>query len=45
MKNIIEKTAAPNSYTVIFTQNYLEILLKVTFSSFQSNNVVKTPYK
>ncbi len=44
MKNITEKITAPDNYTVIFTQNYLETLLEVIFSSFQSNNVVKTPY-
>ncbi len=42
---IHDKIIAPNNYTVIFTQNYLETLLKVTFRSFQSNNVVKTPYE
>ncbi len=45
MKNIIEKFTAPNKYIVIFTQNNLETLLKVTLSSFQSNNVVKMPYE
>ncbi len=42
---ITEKITAPNYYTVTFTQNYLQVLLKVTFSSFPSNNIVKTKYK
>ncbi len=45
MKNITEKITASNNYTVIFAQNYLETLLKVSFRSFQSNNVVKMPYE
>ncbi len=32
-------------YTITFTQEYLEMFLKVTFNSFLGNNVVETPYK
>ncbi len=42
---ITEKITAPNNKTVTFIQNYLQVLLKVTFSSFPWKNKVKTPYK
>ncbi len=42
---ITEKITAPNIYTVTFAQNYLEMLLKVIFSSYLSNNVFKASYK
>ncbi len=42
---ITEKITAPNHYTVKFTQKYPQVLLKVTSSSFPSNNIFKTQYK
>ncbi len=33
------------NYTFTFAQNYLKKLLKVSFSSFPSNNIVKMSYK